>query len=112
MTFKSQFAATPGGMIVREGTFARPRKEMATGSRQLVEQSPRLFQIGRTEAFDEPVVDWGEQVSGFCTAILVAAEPGEAHGGAQFPDRSARGLLPGSNLAKQAIDADVGRVIC
>ena len=100
MTFKSQFAATPGGMIVREGTFARPRKEMATGSRQLVEQSPRLFQIGRTEAFGEPVVDWGEQVAGFCTAILVAAEPGEAHGGAQFQEL---GLLLSGDAQRVAI---------
>ena len=55
-------------------------KDIVTGSRQLVEQGPRLFQIGRIKAFGEPAVDRGEKVAGFGAATLVAAEPSEAHG--------------------------------
>src|SRR5262249_3861912 len=34
----------------------------------------------------EPAVDWRQKVAGFAVAALVAAESGEAHGGAQFPE--------------------------
>ena len=40
----------------------------------------------RVEALGEPVVDWREEIAGFGTATLIAVEPGEAHGGAQFPE--------------------------
>ena len=40
------------------------------------------------ETLGEPAVDWGEEVAGFDETTLVAAEPGEAHGGAQFPKLS------------------------
>jgi len=56
------------------------------GSRQFAEQRLGLFQIGRVEAFGEPAIDWREKVAGFGAATLVAAEPGEARGGAQFPE--------------------------
>ena len=59
---------------------------LTTGSSQLVEQRLRLFQIGGVEAFGEPAVDRREEIAGFGAAALVAAEPGEAHGGAQFPE--------------------------
>src|ERR1700730_12241476 len=29
---------------------------------------------------------WCQKIAGLCVATLVAAEPGEAHGGAQFPE--------------------------
>jgi len=38
------------------------------------------------EAFGEPAVDRRQKVAGFGAAALVAAEAGEAHGGAQFPE--------------------------
>jgi len=52
-----------------------------------------LFQIGGVEAFGEPPVDRSEEVEGFCAAVLIATQPGEAHGGAQFPELGL--LLPG-----------------
>ena len=36
--------------------------------------------------FGEPAVDRGEKVAGFGAATLIAAEPGKAHSGAQFPE--------------------------
>src|SRR5438477_3920450 len=59
-----------------------------TGSRQFVQQRLCLFQIGGVETFGEPTVDRREEVAGFGVAALVAAEPGEARGGAQFPELS------------------------
>ena len=54
-------------------------------SAQLAEQFLRLFQIGGIEALGIPAVDRREKIAGFSAAALVAAEPGEARGGAQFP---------------------------
>jgi hypothetical protein len=62
------------------------------GSPQLVEQRLCLFEVGRIETLGEPVVDRCEKVMGVGAATLVAAEPGEARGGAQFPEL---GVLPG-----------------
>src|SRR5262249_55523935 len=53
---------------------------------QLVEQRLCLLEIGSIEAFGEPAVDRREQIAGFGAAALVAAEPGEAHGGTQLPE--------------------------
>src|SRR6516164_2441262 len=53
---------------------------------EFVEQRLCVFEIGRIKAFGEPAVERGEQVAGFGLAALVAAQPGEAHGGAQFPE--------------------------
>ena len=55
-------------------------------SLELGEQRFWLFEIGRVETLGEPAVDWREKVAGFGVMALVAAEPGEAHGGAQFPE--------------------------
>ena len=41
------------------------------------------------EPCGKPAVDRGEEVAGFGAPILVAAEPGEAHGGAQLPQHVA-----------------------
>ena len=47
------------------------------------------MKVGRLESFGEPAVDRREKIAGFGGAILVAAEPGEAHGGAQLPQHVA-----------------------
>src|SRR6516162_2300425 len=57
-------------------------------SPQLVQQRLRLLQIGSVEAFGEPAVDRSEEVAGFGAAALIAAQPGEAPGSAQFPELS------------------------
>ena len=69
------------GAVIRTGLLETPM----AGSRQLVEQRLRLFQIGSVEAFGEPAVDRREAITGFGSAILVTLEPGEAHRCAQFP---------------------------
>src|SRR5215472_11813819 len=53
---------------------------------QFVEQRLCVFEVGGIEAFGEPAVDRREQVVRFGAATLVAAEPSEARGGAQFPE--------------------------
>jgi len=53
---------------------------------EFVEQRFCLFEIRCVEAFGEPAEDGGEQGVGFGVASLVAAEPGEARDGAQFPE--------------------------
>src|SRR6516165_3158348 len=80
------FLATPADRRVGQKAVIRVRQlDMPTaGSRQLIEQPTRFFQIGGIEAFGEPAVDRREQVTGFGAAALVAAKPGEAHGGAQL----------------------------
>jgi hypothetical protein len=57
---------------------------LTTGSSQLVEQRLCFFEIGSVEAFGEPAIDRREKVAGRGVAALVAAEPGEARGGAQL----------------------------
>jgi len=78
------------------------------GSPQLVKQRLCLFQVGRVKAFGEPAIDWRKKVARFGSTTLVAAEPGEAHSGAQFPELCF--LLPSDveGLAKQLLgNADV-----
>jgi hypothetical protein len=65
-------------------TFSRHPQRTAR-SLQLVEQCFCLFEIGGGEALGEPAVDRGEQVAGGGAATTVAPQPGEATGGAQFP---------------------------
>jgi hypothetical protein len=71
---------------------------------QFVEQRLCLSQIGRGEAFGEPAVDRREQVAGFGAAALVAAEPGEAHGGAQLPELGPLLLGDAQGFAIQFLD--------
>ena len=59
---------------------------------QIVEQRLRVLQVGGVESLGEPVVNIGEHGARFVAAIGVAQQPGEAHGGAQFPPFAA--LLP------------------
>ena len=85
--FETFMPAPADGRVAQEAVIRAGLLVMlATGSRQFVEQRLRLFQIGRVEAFGEPAVDRREKVAGFGVAALVAAEPGEARGGAQFPE--------------------------
>ena len=53
-------------------------------SAELVEQSPRLFQIGSIEAFGEPAVDRCQQIAGFGLPTVLAQQPGQAHRPPQF----------------------------
>src|SRR5215470_14836307 len=72
---------------VPDPTFIADENELkASGlSTEFVEQSLRLLEVRYVEAFGEPTVDRCEQVAGFGAAALVATQPGEARGGAQFP---------------------------
>src|SRR5215472_5411935 len=56
------------------------------GSDEFVEQCFRVFKIGRVEALCEPAVDRREKIAGLGAPALVTAQPGEAYGGAQFPE--------------------------
>src|SRR5439155_20630459 len=73
---------------------------LITSSRQFFQQRLGFNQIGRVKALGEPAVYRREKVAGFGAATLVAAETGEAHGGAQFPEL---GLLLLSNAQGLAI---------
>src|SRR5262249_31281781 len=72
----------------------------SAGSRQFVEQGLCVCQVGGVEAFGEPAVDRCEQIAGFGSTALVAPQPGEAHGGPQFPEL---GLLLFGNAQGLAI---------
>src|SRR5262249_54105823 len=52
---------------------------------QLSQKRLRLLQDRRPEALGEPAINRREQVAGFGAFSLVAPEPGEARGGAEFP---------------------------
>ncbi len=69
-----------------------------------VQQRLRLLEIGRVETFGEPAVDWCEEVAGFGVAALVAAEPGEARGGAQFPELGLLLLRDAQGFVIQLLD--------
>src|SRR5262245_37525943 len=43
----------------------RPLGIPTAGSRQLVEQPLRFFEVGGVEALSEPVANWGKQIAGF-----------------------------------------------
>ena len=53
---------------------------------ELVQQRLCVFEVGRIKALGEPAVDRREDIAGLGLAALVTPEPGEAHGGAQFPE--------------------------
>ena len=54
------------------------------GSRQLIEQTLRFFQIGGVEALGEPTVDGGEQIMSLGPPALLAPQPSEARRRAQL----------------------------
>jgi len=53
----------------------------AAGSRQIVEQPLRFFEIGGVEALGEPAVEGREQVARLASPALLVPEAGEACGG-------------------------------
>ena len=63
------------------------------GSCQLVEQGFCVLQVGGVEALGKRAVDGCEQVARLAPPALVAPQPGEARGGAQFV--APRALLAG-----------------
>jgi hypothetical protein len=73
-------------VVSEAGIRTRLLRMQIPGSRRRVEQRFRRFEVLCGEAFGEPAVDRGQEVAGFGVTALVAAEPGEAHGGAQFPE--------------------------
>ena len=100
-----------GDLGARAGTSSCPQSSHphqtmgvpTAGSGQLVEQPLRFFQIGGVEPLGEPAVDRREEVGGFGTAALVAAQPGKAHGGAQFPEPCLLLLGDGQGFEIQAL---------
>ena len=52
---------------------------------QLLQQRLRVLQIARVKPFGKPPVDRSEQFTSLLRLALVAPEPREAHGGAEFP---------------------------
>jgi hypothetical protein len=63
-------------------------------SRQLVQQSPGIFQIGSLKTFAEPVIDRCQQRACFLLPALIAPQPGQTGRAAQLP---ASGLLVAGN---------------
>jgi hypothetical protein len=74
------FVSSPADRWVCRGAVIRTTR--IRSSRQLVEQRLCLFQIGGIKALGEPAVNRREQIAGFGPPPLIAAEPGEARGGA------------------------------
>src|SRR5262249_15562123 len=60
-------------------------KPAASSCRQLLQQRLRLLQIERTKPLRKPPVNRRQQFTRLLRLALVAPEPGEAHGGAEFP---------------------------
>src|SRR5262245_19848899 len=56
---------------------------------QFLEQRLDLDEIGRVKAFGEPAINWREEIAGLTALALVAPEPGQAAGGAEFPQLGA-----------------------
>ena len=79
---------------------ARPPPMLTTGSRQFVEQHLCVFQAAGVEALGEPAVNRGEEVAGLGAAALLAPQPGEIAGGAQFQRFCSLGLGDADRLLK------------
>src|ERR1700758_1063602 len=62
-------------------------------SSKFVEQCLRFFEVLRVKALGKPAVDGSEQVARLASPALLAPQPGEARGGAQFV--ASRALLAG-----------------
>jgi hypothetical protein len=52
---------------------------------KLADQRLRGSEIRRIKALGKPIMDWREQLKRLLCPALVAPQPGEAGGGAQFP---------------------------
>src|SRR6516164_587373 len=80
-------------MVSRAGASAsqghRLSRDLSVGSVLLiefVEQRLGVFEVGCVKAFSEPAVDRHQEIACLGLAALVTPEPGEACGGAQFPE--------------------------
>src|SRR5215831_14410227 len=80
------FLVTPADRRVGQKAVIRVRLlDMPTaGSRQLIEQPLRFFQIGGVEALGEPAVDGRKKFARLGPPALLAPPPGEARRGPQF----------------------------
>ena len=72
-------------------------------SSQSLEQGLGVLQIGRIEAFSEPIEQRGQQIIGFCIPALVAPEAGEADRGAEFEEFGRLTLGERCGPAKQVL---------
>jgi hypothetical protein len=95
----------PTSKLAPFGSWARLYARLGSASSRdltkLVEQRFRFLQVERAEALGEPAIDWREKVAGFGVTALVAAEPGETRGGAQFPELGPLLLSDGQGFAIQ-----------
>src|SRR5215472_13518170 len=66
------FTTAPTDRRIGEKAVIRARLLVipTAGSRQLVKQSLRFFQVGGVEALGEPVANWGKQIAGFGSPAL------------------------------------------
>ena len=62
------------------------------------------MQIRRGIAFGEPTINRCQKVAGFGAAALVAAEAGEAHGGAQLPELCLLEISVGERWKRRLVD--------
>src|ERR1700730_15344994 len=89
--YASRRRAVPGG--VHQRRLASPLAIVKT-----VDQCFCGFEIGSFETLGEPIVDRREKRNRLCGPILVAQQPGEARGGAQFPGQGALPARPTERL--------------
>src|SRR5262249_38388947 len=81
-----------------------PTNSTGAGSPQLVQQRPRLFQVGRVEAFGEPARNWREEVVGFGAAAPFTQQARKADRGTQFKPACALLVCDGKRPAEIALD--------
>src|SRR4029077_13679298 len=91
---------------------ARPIEERAGSSnarsqdgrlRERVEKRFCRFEVGRAEAFSEPVVDRLEECDRISRTTLIAQQPGKARSGAQFPRERALPARPVEGLPEMTL---------
>src|SRR5215472_5297252 len=61
-----------------------PEAHVAALSRELLQQGPRLLEVGGVKALGEPAVNRREQFAGFIPLALLLPQPTQAHGRAQL----------------------------
>ena len=91
---------------------AAPSRQVLTLSTrrwgEFVEQRLRFSQVRGVEALGEPAVEGREQVARLAPSALLAPQPGEARGGAQFV--APRALLAGDREGGAERVLDLGRI--
>src|ERR1700730_220471 len=89
--YASRRRADPGGIHQR-------RLASPLGMVKTVDQCLCGFEIGSFETLGEPIVDRREKRNRLCGPMLVAQQPGEARGGAQFPGQGSLSARPTERL--------------